>query len=299
MSYFGIDWGSSSFRAYQFDGSGNVVGTIEDEKGILRVKDGDFENALFHLLGADLQLGDTILFSGMITSRNGWIETHYAELPAGINSYLENGLKKKIRNVDMIFLPGVCQQSPADVIRGEELQIFGICGSDNDAVVVLPGTHSKWVQVSDGAITSFQTTMTGEVYDLLLKHSLVGLIAEGNDYLEESFLKGIVEGADSNLQSGNILAKTFTTRAGVLLGQLQAEEVASYLSGLLIGSEIGNGLKRIEKSSVPLLIIGNETLCSRYATALNRLGWDRFEIKTDAAILGFGRLIRSLEDNKQ
>lgn len=299
MSYFGIDWGSSSFRAYKFDGSGEVVATIEDDKGILRVEAGDFENSLFQLLGANLQSGDTLLFSGMITSRNGWIETPYAELPAGIDSYLENGLRKKIRDVDMIFLPGVCQQSPADVIRGEELQIFGICNRDDDAMVVLPGTHSKWVQVTGGAITGFQTTMTGEVYDLLLKHSLVGLIAEGNDYLEEPFLEGIVEGAESGLQSGTLLARTFTTRAGVLLGHLEAEEVSSYLSGLLIGSEIGNGLKRIEKSSLPLLIIGNDTLCSRYATALDHLGWDRYEIISDAAIHGFGRLIRSLEEKKQ
>jgi 2-dehydro-3-deoxygalactonokinase len=37
--------------------------------------------------------------------------------------------------------------------------------------MLLPGTHSKWVEISGGSITGFRTAMTGELYALLHDHS--------------------------------------------------------------------------------------------------------------------------------
>ncbi|MEJ2057156.1 MAG: 2-dehydro-3-deoxygalactonokinase [Desulfofustis sp.] len=293
MSYFGIDWGSSSFRAYRFNERAEVVDTIVDDKGILRLENVDFEQTLFKLLGPLLNQGDRLMFSGMITSRNGWIETPYTELPASIEGYLADGLKKRIRGFEMIFLPGVCQRQPADVIRGEELQIFGVCAEEKDATVILPGTHSKWVQVRSDVITGFKTAMTGELYDLLMKRSLIGMIAEGDDYDEGSFLKGIEAGVRSH-RDQSILAAMFTARAAVLLNQLEASQVASYLSGLLIGCEVESGLRAaVDRTAAPL-IIGDELLCRRYGTALSVLGCSRYRIKADASIQGFARLIEQL-----
>lgn len=293
MSYIGVDWGSSSFRAYRFSERAGVVGTVVGGKGILRIENGDFEGALFQLLGPLLEPGDRLLFSGMITSRNGWIETPYAELPASIEGYLAGGLRQRFRGVEMIFLPGVCQLKPADVMRGEELQIFGVCAGEEDATVILPGTHSKWVQVKKGVITGFKTVMTGEIYDLLMNRSLIGKIAEAGDHDEAAFLEGVGEGARA-YPDQSMLASLFTARAAVLLDQLEARQVASYLSGLLIGSEAASGLRAAGDRGVAPLIIGDELLCSRYGTALKALGCGAYQIKADASIQGFARLIEIL-----
>ena len=54
------------------------------------------------------------------------------------------------------LLPGVCQRSAGaeDVMRGEETQLLGLLGMqpDFEGVVVLPGTHSKWVDIRGGRI---------------------------------------------------------------------------------------------------------------------------------------------------
>lgn len=294
MNYFGVDWGSSSFRAYRFNERAEVVDTIVDARGILRVENGGFEEVFFQLLGASLNQDDLVIFSGMITSRNGWIETPYTELPASIEGYLSKGVKKRFGGVEMIFLPGACQRLPADVMRGEELQIFGACADEGETTVILPGTHSKWVEVADGAVTGFRTIMTGELYDLLMKRSLVGMIAEGDDYHEASFLRGVEDGAHQH-RDDSLPAMMFSVRAGVLLAQVQAHEVASYLSGLLIGSEVGSGLAGVagDKGFSPL-IIGDDLLCRRYGTALNARGCSGFQIKADASIQGFARLIEKL-----
>lgn len=294
MALIGIDWGSSSFRAYRYGPDGSVVDSITDDKGILRVLDKKFEKALFKLLQASLEVNDTLLFSGMITSRNGWIETPYVEVPADIHTCLSKAVRKTMRDIDMIFLPGVCQQTPPDVIRGEELQIFGVCSETDDGLVLLPGTHSKWVQVVRGAITGFQTTMTGEVYDLLLKQSLVGLIAEGDEYEEPAFLRGVEQGAETGVKSGTVLAKIFTARSGMLLQQHRATEVASYLSGVLIGSEVANALRALPDRSLQVTIVGTHLLCTRYARCLEALGCRNYSIVDDAAVKGFSRMALQL-----
>lgn len=292
MAIIGVDWGSSSFRAYRYNENGAVAKQIHHNSGILRVKNGDFAETLFALLASVLQQGDKILLSGMITSRNGWIETPYAELPLNLESYLSLAQPRVYNNTQLLFLPGVCQHHPPDVMRGEELQIFGVCAAVNDAIVILPGTHSKWVDVRNGDIVSFQTIMTGEVYDLLMNNSLIGLVADGTDFIENIFIKGVKDGASWNPERGTLLTKVFSARAGVLLDRLSSEEVSSFLSGLLIGSEVASGLLRTENNiSRQLMIVGNQTLTDRYAMAFKILGRGDCKISSSAAARGYSRIV--------
>lgn len=294
MAIIGVDWGSSSFRAYCYAEDGKVFQTIERPSGILNVEDAAFEQTLFAHLGASVQAGDRLLLSGMITSRNGWVETPYVEVPVGAEDYLLLATRQELRGVELLFMPGICQQSPANVIRGEELQIFGVCNQDEDALVVLPGTHSKWVVVEDGYITGFQTVMTGEVFDLLMKQSLIGFIADGTDYQEGAFRKGLETGADQRPEAGTTLAKIFSARSKVLLDQHEPKDVASYLSGILIGSEISTGMACTSDRTVPMYIIGNKTLCARYSEGFQFLGHASFKVVDDAAKQGFTRISKHL-----
>jgi len=294
MTIIGVDWGSTSFRAYCYAEDGNVFQTIEHRSGILNVENGAFEHTLFSHLGAHVQAGDRLLFSGMITSRNGWIETPYAEVPVGTENYLLLATRKEIRGVELLFMPGISQKSPANVIRGEELQIFGVCEPDEHALVVLPGTHSKWVEVENGRITNFQTVMTGEVFDLLMKQSLIGMVADDAHHQEDAFRQGLEIGSDQRPGAGSTLAKIFSARSKVLLHQHEPKDVSSYLSGILIGSEIGSGLACIADQMLPMYIIGNKTLCRRYSEGFQFMGHTAFEVVDNAAEQGFARISRQL-----
>ncbi len=295
MKHIGVDWGSTSFRVYCYSPEGLVTERLEHRSGILNVEKGRFEDTLFNLLGDAVDKGDRILLSGMITSRNGWVETPYAEVPVCVDDYLSLALRREYRGVELIFFPGVCQKHPADVIRGEELQIFGVCADRDDALVVLPGTHSKWVEVKHGCIRRFQTTMTGEVYDILMKKSLIGLISDGTPYVDRAFKHGLERGADRRAEDGTVLSKIFAARARVLLEQHGPDEVASFLSGVLIGSEIGCGLQALGDKDLPMVIIGSRTLCERYAEAFRFLGHTSFRVVEDAAEQGYARIAGYLE----
>ena len=62
-----------------------------------------------------------------------------------------------------------------DVLRGEEVQIFGALdalGLDH-GIFVLPGTHSKWAIVESRRVMGFCTFMTGELYALLRHQSIL------------------------------------------------------------------------------------------------------------------------------
>src|SRR3546814_19503374 len=75
-------------------------------------------------------------------------------------------------------MPGVSYRSDdrADVMRGEEVQLLGAIGdgmASPDRLICHHGTHNKWVVVGNGRILSFRTAMTGALFGLLQKHSIL------------------------------------------------------------------------------------------------------------------------------
>jgi 2-dehydro-3-deoxygalactonokinase len=159
-------------------------------------------------------------------------------------------------------------QTP-DVRRGEEVQIFGAlqrAGRDS-ATLVLPGTHSKWVQVDNGRVTQFQTFMTGEVYALMSQHSILGKTLDLKGAFDEAtFLQGV----DQSQQAGSVLHHLFAVRTLGLFERLSAAQLPSYLSGLLIGEELRQ--QTVKAESGPVILIGSDTLTQRYSLALQHLG---------------------------
>ncbi len=82
-AFIALDWGTSSFRAYLLNKDGTVQETVTAPHGILAVKDGAFDAALESHIGKwDKTL--PIMASGMITSRQGWVELPYVACPAGL-----------------------------------------------------------------------------------------------------------------------------------------------------------------------------------------------------------------------
>ena len=175
-----IDWGTTSARAYRLDAAGAVLARRYAPLGIQSVHDGRFDVALEALLG-DWQ-GDTAprIACGMIGSRQGWCEAPYVECPADLAGL--GGALTRTPGGELAIVPGARCIDPSgvpDVMRGEETQLAGALARDEDHVLaVLPGTHSKWAMVERGELVRFATYMTGELYAVLLEHTLLGRMAE-------------------------------------------------------------------------------------------------------------------------
>src|SRR5512132_1600549 len=197
-----LDWGSTAARAYLMAAEGDVIGQRSAPLGILNVQNGDFEGALLELCGPWLMVRTEtpIVAAGMIGSRQGWVEAPYVECPVGLAE-----LSAKLTPIEIAkrrtlwIVPGVSMTGAdgvPDVMRGEETQIFGALTvaerQKGSGLFVLPGTHSKWVRVEDGRIVWIKTFMSGDLFSVLVAHSILGkLIVEGGTPDEGAFERGI------------------------------------------------------------------------------------------------------------
>jgi len=268
-----IDWGTTSLRGARIGSKGEVLASREFARGILSVAPGQFE-AVFHELFHDwMQTPDTLcLISGMAGSRQGWQEAPYCPCPAGFTELVKHLLWIQPERIALV--PGMsCMATDPlntpDVMRGEEIQIFGALqlAQLDTATLVLPGTHSKWVQVQAGRILNFKTFMTGELFALLSQHSILGKTLDLKGAFEEAaFLQGI----DQSQQPGSVLHHLFAVRTLGLFERMSSTALPSYLSGLLIGEELRTQAQLTDSN--PVILIGSEALTLRYTLALQHLG---------------------------
>lgn len=282
-----IDWGTSSLRGARLGASGQVLESREFARGILTVPPGQFEAVLNELFGDWLQSPDTLcLISGMAGSRQGWREAPYCPCPAGFAELGQHLLWLQPGRIALVpglscwgtdalgtdalgtDASGTDALTPPDVMRGEEVQIFGalqLAGRDS-ATLVLPGTHSKWVQVQGGRVTRFETFMTGEVFALMSQHSILGKTMDLNGAFDEVVF---LQGMDRSQQSGSVLHHLFAVRTLGLFERLSAAQLPSYLSGLLIGEELRH--QALSSHAEPVIVIGSQALSLRYTLALQHL----------------------------
>lgn len=286
----GLDWGTTSLRAYLYDIDGKVVATRQQAWGIRQLPEGGFAAAL-EAITADWP-ACTAIAAGMVGSRQGWREAPYVALPADAASIAEGMLRvEDCHSHELWIAPGLARRQPADVMRGEETQIIGALAGRSPGSTpqrfVLPGTHSKWAAVSNGRITAFDTVMTGEMYALLLKHSILGagLPPEADrPFVGEAFVRGVVCARDSGGEG--VFGRLFSTRALMLAGELAPAQVPDFLSGLLIGEEFRIARLRDEDRSAPLCLIGEAALCQRYILAAGQFGYAAPVTVEDAAAQG-------------
>ncbi len=290
--FVAVDWGTSSFRAALIAPNGDVLDELSTPRGILGFKSDEFVPYLVATCAGFMAAGGKMfLLSGMIGSKNGLLEVPYCPCPATASNiaaalgWVDTG----IADLSIAIVPGV-RHGFEDVMRGEETQVFGAAAvlGLQDAVMVLPGTHSKWVQLQDGAIMKFNTFMTGEFYALLAQHSILAKsLPEPTDKppaLDPSaFLQGIERAMKSSASGQSLLGNAFSTRVKSLFNELQPAQAASYLSGLVIGDELA--AMRLPAGS-QVIIIGSPILCERYNLALDHLGVQTRAIGNQAAWAG-------------
>jgi 2-dehydro-3-deoxygalactonokinase len=277
--FIAVDWGTTNRRAYRLDPSGKCVDEFEDHKGVLSVPDGGFPAAVSEIRQ---RLGDRpLLLAGMVGSNRGWKEAPYVPCPAGLDQLADKLVWAGDREA---IIPGVSYlgNGRADVMRGEEVQLLGAVAAglvDPMSVVSHPGTHNKWAMLRHGAIHSFTSVMTGELFGLLKDHSILGDLLQGPVDANDAFKRGVRE----TMEREALPADLFGVRAQVLLGQAKKEDAASYTSGLLIGTDVRIGL------SVPygavVTIIGRPELTTLYAAAVKEFGRASAELDGEQCFL--------------
>ncbi|MEO8849975.1 MAG: 2-dehydro-3-deoxygalactonokinase [Casimicrobiaceae bacterium] len=270
----GVDWGTSSVRAYRIAFDGVVIDSRESTSGVQKMGRVSYASALDTLLGDWRDEPVPRLAAGMVGSRNGWIEVPYVEAPATLRA-LADGLRRT-PDGELAIVPGVIVRDSAgtpDVIRGEETQLFGALDEAHaDTLLVMPGTHSKWVVARDGTLAEFATWMTGELYAVLLAHSILGRLAEPGTGGDD---RGFQRGVEFGLRDGAIVHDCFAARSLVLTGELAGADVADFLSGLLIGREVRDGERWTRKRGNvvnDVCVVGADALATRYGYALAQAG---------------------------
>ena len=290
MNLVAIDWGTSSLRGALLDDRGRVLEEQSHPRGILTVPLGEFPAVFESLFGEWMRpRGSRCLISGMAGSKQGWIEAPYCGCPAGrveVGNSIVDIESNPERTISMV--PGLSDEHDGvpDVMRGEEVQIFGamaLMGRD-EGVFVLPGTHNKWVVVRKGRVAGFRTFMTGEFYALLSQHSILARMLDATAPLDEAaFLQGVTQTDNGQ----GVLHNAFGARSLPLFDRMPKAEVASYLSGLLIGEELRTqSLHGVGE----VVLIGSPALTERYALALRTIGVANHTLGAEATWAGLHAL---------
>ena len=285
QGFIAVDWGTTNRRAWRID-QGRVTGEFADDLGFTSVSPGGFAD---EVAGIRRRLGDVpLLLAGMVGARGGWVPAPYLPCPLDLDT-LVAGLVP-VDGERAFIVPGASYQEGkrADVIRGEETQFFGaldagLCGAD--ALICHPGTHNKWALLEGGRLTRFRTVMTGEMFNLLKHGSLLKAWLETEATPGAPFAEGVAQGWEGRA----LTADLFTVRARVLLGSLQEYEVASFVSGLLIGADLRTGLSDLPQGEV--VVMGRGALTRLFSAALTQVGRPNREVDGEEAFIAGARAI--------
>nr|WP_312969649.1 2-dehydro-3-deoxygalactonokinase [Brucella intermedia] len=268
------DWGTTRFRLWTLDVDGNVLGESRGDDGLLQAKEAGFEPTLERHLASVGAVDDLpVVICGMAGSRTGWIEAPYMSLPAGLEGIVKAAVRVPARR-HVIMLPGVARRDELapDVMRGEETKLLGLVHrGTRDAVVVMPGTHAKWVRIADAGLADYRTFMTGEMFALLKDRSVLAGALEGAAAVDpngEAFAAGVKASLESPALISNAL---FSVRAGWLVHDRKPTDQLARLSGLLIGLEVAGG-RTLHGRPEEVLLLSDDTMGALYASGLEIAG---------------------------
>lgn len=283
QNFLSCDWGTSHFRLRMVDArSLEILAEIKTDEGAARIfqrstpetRAHDFAETLARHIEAIFQQAGceaiSCIVSGMASSAMGWLEMPYSVAPMPLEAARLNTRKIVLPvgrlAIDVTLVSGV--RTDDDVMRGEECELLGLLSvcpalAWSDCWLILPGTHSKHVWVVDRVLMTFVTSMTGELFrHLHTLPTLKNLLSQGNEVSEPRFCEGVWAGKKFGL-----LAGLFKVRSRALISASPLHHESSFLSGLLIGSEL---------STLPphrsIYLAGSGSLDSLYLTGARELG---------------------------
>lgn len=264
------DWGTSSCRLYLCEGE-----TILDSATAPGIKFVDSPEVTFIETVSPWLVKHGPLkavLCGMVGSNIGWTDAGYLDCPVKLVDYSRGLISISQENCDVKIVPGVKTieglSGQPDVMRGEETQVFGWMNSrQSEGLLCLPGTHTKWVQIENSGIKNFMTSVNGEMFDVILNHSvLLGGSNLPKACIGDEYRHGVELGSDDVPLTQLLMS----VRSQQIFGKYDVIQAKSYLLGLLIGSDVACSLQYAE--GAPISVIGGSAPASFYAEAIRYLG---------------------------
>ena len=288
--WIAVDWGTTSFRAYLMVNN-DVLENVETNDGMKFVQNQHFEETLVRIIEPwlDHKHKIEILASGMVGSKQGWIEAPYQKTPCNLNNIQFISPSVKDNRFYLKIFSGISQDNTPDVMRGEETQIAGFL-YDNpnfNGSICLPGTHSKWVKIENGNIINFKTFMTGELFEIISKNSILIHSVTSNKVLKNELGMAVDEIFKNPKIFGNAL---FQLRADDLINSRGSEIYKSKLSGYLLGLELIGSIEFWEKKDI--VLIGNADLIKLYEYILHN------RVNTIKVFLSKNKVLKGLKNFK-
>ena len=277
------DWGTTRLRLYRAEG-----GAVTDRESGPGALSGEAGAVLGERLAPWIAEGgvEAVTLCGMAGAKGGLVDAGYVACPASREGWLSAPTRTQVAGVEVSVLPGVCTGGDGvgevpDVMRGEETQVFGAMAlipelASGRHLVVLPGTHCKWVELVNGTITGFRTYPTGELFALLTGHStLGGPEVAGEGTFDEGYARGLERCGEP------LGASLFEARAARIVQGRSSEWSRGYLSGLLVGGEVA---AQDDRHGL-VYLIGDATISALYRRALEASGIAVTMIDGDEAVL--------------
>jgi 2-dehydro-3-deoxygalactonokinase len=286
-AYAAVDWGTSSFRLWLIDRAGGVLEGRRSQEGMMAAAKLGFAAVLqSHLDAVGAANNLPVVICGMAGARQGWVEAGYIDTPAHLALILERAVPVRGQSRDIRILPGIAQRNPKapDIMRGEETQLLGVLGIDaaGEAVVCIPGTHSKWVRVNGGTVERFATFMTGELFSVVSRETILShAVSDADEAVDtEAFKSAVVAAFQSPALAANLL---FRVRSSQLLYGGNASSAREKISGTLIGLELAAGLAG-DPSSSGITLVASGRLQVLYRLAFDTLAVAVQSIDAEAAV---------------
>jgi 2-dehydro-3-deoxygalactonokinase len=285
-SFLSVDWGTTNLRIRWVQLPDFTVLTSRfSDLGVKNVfarwqNSGQDDRVSFFLqfLHSEIQAMEVtlpdacqVIISGMASSSIGMRELPYASLPFFTNGHALSVEKWQQKGFpyEISLISGV--KSQEDVMRGEETQLVGLyqlLHPAGNSLFILPGTHSKHIFLENDKVVSFNTYMTGEIFDILSAHSILNGSVEKSDF-DALALSAFQKGVLMSVEKSSVLNALFMVRTNALFEKFSKNENYYFLSGLLIGAEC-NYLT--DKKLDQIYICSSGMLFSLYIEAAKTLG---------------------------
>lgn len=313
--YITIDAGTTNTRLYLVkEGNNDVVAQSKKSFGIRNVamsgSKSSFKNELSiafreiltnnHCEPSNISF---IVASGMITSNLGLLEVPYVTSPSTVNDLAKGAIIKKwplFFNIPFIFIPGVRNSVPNlgaqnkfmdlnafDVMRGEEVETLGLLEQislGNKGLVILPGSHMKYILVDKQTILSSLSTLSGEMLSALQTGTILASSLEG-DLVKTIDVDLLCQGFQA-ARSYGLSRALYHIRLSQLFEELEVDERANYFVGAVLAEDV----KALEMSYLNetlnwIVIGGSNPLRASFVYILKRLGLKNIIETTDDQVL--------------
>jgi len=280
--WIAADWGTSNLRVWAMSSTGDILAEASSAQGMGRLDPAGFEPALLDLIGDWVDGPMTVVACGMVGARQGWVEADYDRVPCPAATTGFTKVATNNADLSVHIIPGIAQNAPADVMRGEETQIAGFLSRNKnwDGVICLPGSHTKWVHVSADEVVSFQTFMSGELFAAISGHTVLKHSTSGTGWDAAIFETAVNE---TMSRPERLAAHLFSLRAEGLLHGMSNDAARSRLSGLLIGAELAAA--RPYWLGQQIAVIGAGDIASHYVKALALQGTPATQVQGDSVTL--------------